>query len=131
MLTERSRLIPYRPSFGGLATWVLPQGWTQPIPVTQFLAQYPWMTVDDRGQIRLRDDFRAWVDQQAAARAANPAQAGQAMAASSGAPGAVPDGGAGYVPPSAMQVAPGTGTTSGFGSNAFGNGVTAGNAAHV
>lgn len=114
-----------------IATWVLPQGWTQPIPVTQFLAQYPWMTVDERGQIRLRDDFRAWVDQQAAARAANPAQAATGGGGGDYGVGAVPDGGAGYIPPSAMQVAAGTGTTSGFGQNAFGNGVTAGSAAHV
>ncbi|SJX62577.1 uncharacterized protein SRS1_10759 [Sporisorium reilianum f. sp. reilianum] len=112
-------------------SWVLPPQWTQPIPVTQFLAQYPWMTVDERGQIRLRDDFRAWIDQRAAANAANPAAAAGGAGGAGGGQGAVPDGGAGYIPPSAMQVAPGTGTTSGFGTAAFGNGVAAGAAAHV
>ncbi|GAC94509.1 hypothetical protein PHSY_002081 [Pseudozyma hubeiensis SY62] len=112
-------------------TWVLPQGWTQPIPVTQFNAQYPWMTVDDRGQIRLRDDFRSWLEQRQAAGAQMTAPAAGGGAGGGAGAGALPDGGAGYIPPSAMTFAPGTGTASGLGQNSFGNGVTAGSAAHI
>lgn len=118
------------------ASWVLPPGWTQPIPVTQFVAQYPWMQVDDRGQIRLKDDYKAWLDQQGAAQAAgltSPAAVGGQASAAPGGSNAmvVPDGGVGYVPSSYLNVAPGMGTTSGLGQNAFGNGVSAGAAAHV
>ncbi|KAJ9480285.1 hypothetical protein PHBOTO_003526 [Pseudozyma hubeiensis] len=112
-------------------TWVLPPGWTQPIPVTQFNAQYPWMTVDDRGQIRLRDDFRSWLEQRQAAGAQMTGSAAGGGAGGGVGAGAVPDGGAGYIPPSAMTFAPGTGTASGLGQNSFGNGVTAGSAAHI
>lgn len=116
---------------GLTATWVLPPGWTQPISVTQFNAQYPWMTVDDRGQIRLRDDFRSWLEQRQAAGAQMTAPAAGGSAGGGAGAGAIPDGGAGYIPPSAMTFAPGTGTASGLGQNSFGNGVTAGNAAHI
>lgn len=112
------------------ATWVLPPGWTQPIPVTQFNAQYPWVTVDDRGQIRLKDYFKSWLEQRGAAAGASGSGRGGGAAGGVGAE-TVPDGGAGYVPPSAMNVAPDTGASSGFGANTFGNGVAAGTAAHV
>ena len=112
---------------------MLPQGWTQPIPKTQFEAQYPWVYVDDRGQIRLKPDFKAWMDQQGAARAAGAssmAYGGQGAVASGG--GAMmPGGAAGYTEPLPQYVAPGTGTTSGFGTTTFGNGVVAGSAAHA
>ncbi|EST04795.1 hypothetical protein PSEUBRA_006094 [Kalmanozyma brasiliensis GHG001] len=107
-------------------TWVLPPGWTQPIPVKQFNAQYPWDTVDDRGQIRLKDDFRSWLEERAAAGAAMGSSQAQG-----GAGGAAPNGGSGSLPASEMKVASGTGTGSGFGETTFGNGVAAGAAAHV
>ena len=90
------------------------------------------MDVDDRGQILLKPDYKAWLEQQGAAKAAgaaNPAYGSPQNGGSSGA--AVPDGGVGYVPPSALNVAQGMGTSSGLGQNAFGNGVAAGTAAHV
>ncbi|SPO27373.1 uncharacterized protein UTRI_10490 [Ustilago trichophora] len=119
------------------ASWILLENWSQPIPVTQFLAQYPWMYVDERGQARLKPDYLEWLEQQAAARAANPAAAaapgGQMRTAPDGTytGGQVQDGGVGYVPPSYLNTGAGMGTTSGLGQTGFGNGITAGTAAHV
>ncbi|SPC67585.1 uncharacterized protein UHOD_03606 [Ustilago sp. UG-2017b] len=117
-------------------TWVLPQGWTQPIPVTQFLAQYPWMDVDERGQMQLKPDYRAWLEQQGELRQQQAAQGGGQAVEAGGATGAaaggvVQDGGVGYVPPSFLNVGTGMATSSGLGGNNFGNGVAAGSAAHV
>lgn len=127
-----------------IATWVLPQGWTQPIPVTQFLAQYPWMEVDERGQMHLKPDYKAWLEQQAELRQAQQQRGaagagGQAAGAGAGASaggtpangGMIQDGGVGYLPPSALNVGAGMGTSSGLGTNNFGNGVASGIAAHV
>ncbi len=86
------------------ATWVLPQGWTQPIPVTQFNAQYPWMEVDEYGQIHLKADYREWLEQQGAAKDLamnNPVNSGLGVPHPDGAQ--VPDGGVGWIPPTALN----------------------------
>lgn len=117
---------------GDVATWVLPEGWTQPIPVTQFEAQYPWMMVDERGQIHLQPDYQAWLEQRAKAKengAVGLMSGGIGGAGGSG--GVVPDGGAGSIPPSQLNTGASMGGTSGLGTSAFGNGVAAGAAAHV
>ncbi|PWY97642.1 hypothetical protein BCV70DRAFT_150592, partial [Testicularia cyperi] len=68
-------------------TWVLPLNWTQPIPITQFEAQYPWMTVDDHGQMHFKADFLAWLQQKNAAAAVPAYPGAPGTAAGAGAPG--------------------------------------------
>ncbi|SNX85462.1 uncharacterized protein MEPE_04171 [Melanopsichium pennsylvanicum] len=118
------------------ASWVLPDGWTQPIPKSQFLNQYPWMDVDDRGQPRFKPEFFAWLQQRAAngpsGVADSAAASGQYLPLTNGANGAaVPYGGVGYVPASYLSYQQGTSGTAGLGQNTLGNGVTAGAAAHI
>lgn len=109
------------------------------------------MEVDERGQMHLKPDYKAWLEQQAELRQAQQQRGaagagGQAAGPYAGAVGAgagagaggtpadggmIQDGGVGYVPPSALNVGAGMGTSSGLGSNNFGNGVTSGITAHV
>lgn len=62
------------------ATWVLPYNWNQPIPRAQFEAQYPWMYVDEAGQMRFKPDYLEWLKQQGALRASQPAATEDAQA---------------------------------------------------
>ena len=96
--------------------------------MTQLLAQYPWLQVDKRGQVHLDPEYREWLEQQGAAKqsgAMNPAYGGAGVLSPNGA--VAPDGGVGFVPPSALNV--GAGTSLGVGG--LGNGLQAGTAAHV
>lgn len=110
------------------ATWVLLPGWTQPIPVTQMKAQYPWLNIDNKGQVHLKEDYREWLESVGAARANagnNPMTTGSGVPGPGGA--VAPDGGVGFVPPSALNV----GEAAGFGAGNLGNGMQTGTAAHV
>lgn len=85
------------------------------------------MKVDERGEMHFQEDYEKWLEDRAASKSD---LAGGAVAGGA-AGGAAPDGGVGYVPPSALNTGAGLGGSSGLGTNAFGNGVAAGTAAHV
>lgn len=92
--------------------------------------------MNERGQMQLKPDYKAWLEQQGELRQQQAAQGGGQAVEAGGATGAaaggvVQDGGVGYVPPSFLNVGTGMATSSGLGGNNFGNGVAAGSAAHV
>lgn len=90
------------------------------------------MEVDEFGQIHLKADYREWLEQQGAAKDLamnNPLNGGAGVPHPNEAQ--VPDGGVGWVPPTALNTGVGMGGTSGLGITNLGNGVQAGTAAHI